>query len=201
MDYMNKFENNTRNIQLSTPYSIFQEKTKTTPINNLRYENENYKQNSRNDKSINFGIGQRKLIHSQSMGDFSMRRRREITNPEFFYEHNSEDFQKYRMEQKKYLDYNYYVMMNNKNRFKRNEPNVNPYHPYRDDFENCKSDLQNNLILNPVNSYYSNNKLFQSNYERNNFGKCGNNIIMNNNNNIHSLNINKVIFDKKKFFS
>ena len=86
-------------------------------------------------------------------------RRSEISNPELYNKRNNEDYNKYRAELRKYLDYNYQILLN-KNRFnKKQEVNINPYNPINADFEHYKSDLAHNPILNPVNNYSFNKYL------------------------------------------
>jgi len=83
----------------------------------------------------------------------------EITNPNYFYQRNNKDYYKYKMEQKRYLDYNFELMKNKLSKKKR-EPDVNPYNPINDKvFENGKTDLLHNPILNPINNYSYNKYL------------------------------------------
>ena len=124
-------------------------------LNNLIINN-NYFQNKSRDNPINI-----KSI-SNSLSTKSMNfesRRSEISNPELYNKRNNEDYNKYRAELRKYLDYNYQILLN-KNRFnKKQEVNINPYNPINADFEHYKSDLAHNPILNPVNNYSFNKYL------------------------------------------
>ena len=134
----------------------------------------NYLHNTNNHKETKF------LTASMSAKSILFgNRKSEITNPELFYQWNNNDYNKYRAEQKKYLDYNYQILLNkDKDKFHhKQEPNVNPYNPKKEDFEHYKSDLAHNPILNPVN-YYSYNKYLEKEIRQNN-----------NNNNIYN-NIN-----------
>ena len=70
------------------------------------------------------------------------------------------------MEQKKYLDYNYEIMKNKLNKKKR-EPDISPYNPINNQaFENGKTDLLHNPILNPINNYSYNRYLEKEVYNR-----------------------------------
>ena len=114
-------------------------------------------------------------------------RKSEITNPDLFYKWNNNDYYKYRAEQKKYLDYNYQILMNKNKLHDKQEPNINPYNPKNEDFEHYKSDLVHNPILNPVN-YYSYNKYLQKEINGNNKRYQNNNNINNNYNIINNRN-------------
>ena len=58
--------------------------------------------------------------------------------------------------------------MKNKNKLHdKQEPNINPYNPKKEDFEHYKSDLPHNPILNPIN-YYSYNKYLEKEIKENN---------------------------------
>ena len=117
-------------------------------------------------------------------------RKSEITNPDLFYKRNNNDYNKYRAEQKKYLDYNYKILMNKNKLHDKQEPNINPYNPKYEDFEHYKSNLVHNPILNPVN-YYSYNKYLKKEIIENNNKRYQNDI----NNNINNYNLN----NKRKF--
>lgn len=211
IEYMNKVGKNRKDTPISTPYLVFKEKTKNDVnyLYNIANEHvKNYRYN-KNDKGIsgienqsrnisqglclsqdysintqnqeNKGI-QKILSYSHSTGDvFINGRNMEITNPQYFYKRNNEDYLKYRIEQKKYLDYNFNIMMKKfQNKYKK-EPIINPYNPIKSNLEQSKSDLEHNPILNPVN-YYGYNKYLRKDLEKDKFGKYGNSIIMNNNN-------------------
>ena len=77
----------------------------------------------------------------------------EISNPSSYYKKYDEEYYRYKLEQKKYLDYNYKFMMDNEYKKNKKEPNVNPYNPKNNVFLGYKSDLIHNPILNPVNHY------------------------------------------------
>ena len=164
LEYMKKFENKRKNI-LSSPYLVYQEKTNNRNTEfNLNENNQTFQpQNSydMNQKNViintdnnyrnNLANSTRTLRYSGKSG--------EITNPEYYYQRNNRDYFKYRMEQKKYLDYNYEIMKNKFNKKKR-EPDINPFNPIINQaFENGKTDLLHNPILNPINNYSYNKYL------------------------------------------
>ena len=93
------------------------------------------------------------LIPSLSSNEIFSIKNTEITNPSSYYKKYDEDYYRYRLEQKKYLDYNYEFMMNNEYQRNKKEPNVNPYNPKNNVFWANKSDLVHNPILNPINHY------------------------------------------------
>lgn len=149
-------------------------------INNKGEWNENY-----TNKYSHSNIKENKpLSTSMSAQMIFDNRKSEITNPELFYKRNNNDYYKYRAEQKKYLDYNYQMMINKSKSHHKQEPNINPYNPKREDFEHYKSDLAHNPILNPVN-YYSYNKYLEKEIKENN------NRYYDNKNNINIYDINR----------
>ena len=107
-------------------------------------------------------------------------RKSEITNPDYFYKRNNEDYYKYRAEQKKYLDYNYQILKNKNKLSDKKEPNINPYNPKHGDFEHYKSNLPHNPILNPVN-YYSYNKYLEKEIREIKNNNSEDNVYQNNN--------------------
>ena len=155
-------------------------------INNKVEWNENYSNNYlhnnniRELKPLSTSISAKALLFDN--------RKSEITNPDLFYKRNNNDYYKYRAEQKKYLDYNYQILMNKNKLHNRQEPNINPYNPKFEDFEHYKSDLPHNPILNPVN-YYSYNKYLEKEIKNtnNNNSRYDNN----NNNSINNINIKR----------
>jgi len=189
LEYIKKFER--KKASLSSPYSVYQEITKknfnnynteinnnanniNTINNNINGEwNENYSNkywhNNTKEKSLSSSLSAYNIVFD--------RKNNEITNPDLFYKRNNNDYFKYREEQKKYLDYNYQIMINKSKFHHKQEPNVNPYNPKHEDFEHYKSDLAHNTILNPVN-YYSYNKYLEKEIKENN-QKCNNNYINN----------------------
>ena len=128
---------------------------KKNKLNNLIINN-NYFQNKSRENPINI----KSIPNSLSTKSMNFESRRsEISNPELYNKINNEDYNKYRAELRKYLDYNYQILLN-KNRFnKKQEVNINPYNPINADFEHYKSDLAHNPILNPVNNYSFNKYL------------------------------------------
>ena len=209
LEYMKKFER--KKTPLSTPYTVFKEITQNN-LNNNNYNNQNnnniynneINDNINNNNNINnnkldwnenfsnnylhntSNKGTKSLTTSMSANSILFgSRKSEITNPDLFYQRNNNDYYKYRAEQKKYLDYNYQILLNkDKDKFHhKQEPNVNPYNPKKEDFEHYKSDLAHNPILNPIN-YYSYNKYLEKEIKQNN---NKNNIY----NNINNYNVNK----------
>jgi len=188
LEYMKKFENRRKNI-LSSPYLVYQEKTKGNNMNNGNsrnteldsYSNENnqtfqhrYDINNQNNVINNFdnNYGLQDNMDSRNYLSNSTRTLRysgksgEITNPDYYYQRNNKDYYKYRMEQKKYLDYNYEIMKNKLNK-KKKEPDINPYNSINNQaFENGKTDLLHNPILNPINNYSYNRYLEKEVYNR-----------------------------------
>ena len=123
--------------------------------------NENFSNNYLHNQSIDKLREGKPLSTSFSAKSFLFdNRKSEITNPDLFYKRNNNDYYKYRAEQKKYLDYNYQILMNKNKLHDKQEPNINPYNPKKEDFEHYKSNLAHNPILNPVN-YYSYNKYLE----------------------------------------
>ena len=123
--------------------------------------NENFSNNYLHNQSIDKLREGKPLSTSFSAKSFLFdNRKSEITNPDLFYKRNNNDYYKYRAEQKKYLDYNYQILMNKNKLHDKQEPNINPYNPKKEYFEHYKSNLAHNPILNPVN-YYSYNKYLE----------------------------------------
>lgn len=96
---------------------------------------------------------QKILTPSLSYNEIFSIKNNEITNPSSYYKKYDEDYYRYRLEQKKYLDYNYHYMMNNEYKKNKKEPNVNPYNPKYNSLWSNKSDLIHNPIVNPINHY------------------------------------------------
>ena len=227
LEYMKKFENK-RKTPFSSPYLVYQEKTKGNNIyynrntrnNNNNFYNEleyndnmkekknktmdinthsmrekstpqiisnnynynlnnnegnngnNILQNINNNYNNNNNYGN--ILSNSTNLEFSGRGG-EITNPNYFFHRFNKDYYKYRLEQKKYLDYNYEVIKNRLNNKKR-EPDINPYNPINNQvFENGKTDLAHNPILNPINNY-SYNKYLEKEVNLGNRYKNMNNI-------------------------
>ena len=203
LEYMKKFESK-RKTPFSSPFLVYQEKTKGNNINfNRNNNNNNYlnqfdiniqenqnktidvnsysmrdkstpqiNQNNYNNINKNYNFsgseGSDSIIQNKNFPislsnstnfDFSSRSG-EITNPNYFFQRNNKDYYKYRLEQKKYLDYNYEIIKNRLNKRSKREPDINPYNPINNQvFENGKSDLLHNPILNPINNYSYNKYL------------------------------------------
>ena len=111
---------------------------------------DNYKNDEKNKKVLMPSLSSNEIY---SIGN------NEITNPSSYYQKYDEDYYRYKLEQKKYLDYNYNCMMNNEYKKSKKEPNVNPYNPKNNSLWSNKSDLIHNPIVNPVNHYAYNKYL------------------------------------------
>ena len=165
---------------------------------------DNISKNSLNNDNNNDELKYNKIL-TPSLSDneiFSIGNN-EISNPSSYYKKYDEDYYRYRLEQKKYLDYNYKFMMNKEYQKYKKEPNVNPYNPKYNVFRSNKSDLVHNPIINPINHYGYNKylrkdlnmkeneklqKLFENFlYSKNNIDNNNNNFV---NNNINSRNNN-----------
>ena len=225
LEYMKKFENR-RKTPFSSPFLVYQEKTKgnnnifnsydnslqenpnkTIDVNSYSnkirennfknyYNNQNQNNNSNDELDLNHNFEMQnneiRNINSpkfENSLNFSTRSG-EITNPNYFFQRNNEDYYKYRLEQKKYLDYNYQIIKNRLNKRNKREIDINPYNPINErPFETGKSDLVHNPILNPINNY-SYNKYLEKEV---NFGnKCrkgdySNTNILSNRNNFSTL--------------
>jgi len=192
---MKRFER--KKTPLSSPYTVFQEITKKNldgyNYNNNRNINQSVNISNKGEWNENYSNKyshsnykeNKPLSTSMSAQMIFDNRKSEITNPELFYKRNNNDYFKYRAEQKKYLDYNYQMMINKSKSHHKQEPNINPYNPKKEDFEHYKSDLAHNPILNPVN-YYSYNKYLEKEIKESN-----NRYYDNNNNNINIYDINR----------
>ena len=95
----------------------------------------------------------KELIPSLSSNEIYSIGNNEITNPSSYYKKYDEDYYRYRLEQKKYLDYNYNCMINNEYQKNKKEPNVNPYNPKNNIYWLNKTNLSHNPIVNPINHY------------------------------------------------
>ena len=128
------------------------------------------------------------LFKSQSFSPSSLKdnyvkkgRTSEIINPEKFFQNENENYLKFKEEQKRYLDFNYNMMLNRKKNLL-----VNPYNKRSSLSELGKSFLLNNPILNPFPNY-SNKYLCQdvnnyvnindNNINNNSLRQAGNNLI------------------------
>ena len=128
------------------------------------------------------------LFKSQSFSPRSLKdnyvkkgRTSEIINPEKFFQNENENYLKFKEEQKRYLDFNYNMMLNRKKNLL-----VNPYNKRSSLSELGKSFLLNNPILNPFPNY-SNKYLCQdvnnyvnindNNINNNSLRQAGNNLI------------------------
>ena len=206
LEYMKKFENR-RKTPFSSPFLVYQEKTKgnnnifnsydnsiqpnpnrtidvnsysnTARQNNLS-PNNNYDNNQNQKGELNNDLNFEQNLEMQNNTSNNINspnlqnglnfstRSGEITNPNYFFQRNNKDYYKYRLEQKKYLDYNYQIIKNKLNKRNKKEPDINPYNPINEQpFEKGKSDLMHNPILNPINNY-SYNKYLEKEV---NFGK------------------------------
>ena len=159
--------------------------------NNFKKNNPNQSQNNSSNEELDYNHNfelqnnEPRNIISPNLENFSSRSG-EITNPNYFFQRNNEDYYKYRLEQKKYLDYNYQIIKNRLNKRSKREIDINPYNPINErPFETGKSDLMHNPILNPINNYSYNKYLekevnFGNRYRK---GDNSNSNIFNNRNN------------------
>ena len=147
-DYIKYFEQKPK-TPFPTPYKVYQEKMREN--NNIYNSIFNNSCDNRYNLKRNFSSYDIKNLEKFS----------EITQPTKFNKINNQEYNKYIAEQKDYLNYNLEVMKNNwRNKFKKKEPDINPYHPYQQYlFEKGKSFLSHNPILNPVNNYNYNKNL------------------------------------------
>ena len=129
--------------------------------------NENYSNNYLHNNNDNFKELKPLSTSMSAKALLFDNRKSEITNPDYYYKRNNNDYYKYRAEQKKYLDYNYQILKNKNKLHDKQEPNINPYNPKKEDFEHYKSNLAHNPILNPVN-FYSYNKYLEKEIKDNN---------------------------------
>ncbi len=88
----------------------------------------------------------------------------EISNPDKYYNIQSNDYNKFLKEEKRYFDYNQNMMIN-----RTNELNVNPYNKESSRSDLGKSNLRRNPILIPLHDY-SYNKYFDKDIYNNNNG-------------------------------
>lgn len=117
--------------------------------------------------------------HSQSSSDISlydqipikepempmrMSRRYEITNPDLYYKQESSDYQLLKRKEKEFLEFNYLLM----NSHDKKKIDIKPYNSYNMSSFSSPSNIQNNVILNPVPNY-SYNKYFMKSLNNNNY--------------------------------
>ena len=138
-NYLNNINSNKKKINLKKNY-----------FNSLSKNLLNKDNNDNNDIVLN---NQKVLMPSLSSNEIFSIGNNEISNPSSYYKKYDEDYYRYRLEQKKYLDFNYKFMMNKDYQKNKKEPNVNPYNPKYNAFRSNKSDLPHNPILNPINHY------------------------------------------------
>lgn len=136
-NYLNNFNPNKRKINL-----------KNNHFNTISKNIVNNKDNIDQERKY-----RKVLIPSLSSHEIFSVKNNEITNPSSYYKKYDEDYYRYKLEQKKYLDYNYKFMMNNEYQKHKKEPNVNPFNPKSNALWVNKSNLEHNPILNPINHY------------------------------------------------
>lgn len=90
-------------------------------------------------------------------------RRSEITNPDLYYKQESASYQSLRKKEKEFLDYNYHLM----NTHDKKRLDIKPYSSYGTGSFSAHSNMQNNVILNPVPNY-NYNKYFVKSFNSNN---------------------------------
>ena len=182
--YRNYIENQSKTIdrysQLYVDYMKKSDNKINTPFNQNHLSlnlgnNNNYQNNNTLSKSQSFSPNSIK-------DNYVMKgRTTEITNPEKFFQNENQNYLKFKEEQKRYLDFNYNMMLNRKKQLL-----VNPFNKGSSLSELGKSFLSNNPILNPFPNY--SNKYFGQ--DVNNYV----NINVNNNNN-NNNNMNNFYYD------
>ena len=192
--------NNIKKLSLDDYYYLSNLNSNNKKINLKRnYFNTLSKNIVNNDDIENEDKNKKTLIPSLSSNLIFSIGNNEISNPSSYYKKYDEEYYRYRLEQKKYLDYNYKYMMNNEYLKHKKEPNVNPYNPKNNVIWSNKSNLMHNPILNPVNHYGYNKYLRKelNNRENEKFRKFLKNYLYSNKdsnideNNIKKENINK----------
>ena len=183
--YRNYIENQSKTIdrysQLYVDYMKKSDNKINTPFNQNHLSlnlgnNNNYQNNNTLSKSQSFSPNSIK-------DNYVMKgRTTEITNPEKFFQNENQNYLKFKEEQKRYLDFNYNMMLNRKKQLL-----VNPFNKGSSLSELGKSFLSNNPILNPFPNY--SNKYFGQ--DVNNYVK----INVNNNNNNNNNNMNNFYYD------
>ena len=166
-------ENQNKTVDVNLYSNIIKEKKLSLNKNNNIYDNNQNNLNNNLNNNVNNDLNNNQnteiknnYLRNDNINDsqnnvfnFSCRSG-EITNPNYFFQRNNRDYYKYRLEQKKYLDYNYQIIKNRLNKRNKREPDINPYNPIDEQkFENGKSDLLHNPILNPINNYSYNKYL------------------------------------------
>ncbi len=156
-------------LKVSTPYNLNN--------NNNQFQNNNLDNKYSLSKSQSFSP-------SYNKDDFVMKgRTTEITNPDKYFQSENQNYLKFKEEQRKYLDYNYNMMLN-----RRNQLLVNPYNKGSSTGDLGKSFLTNNPILNPFPNYT--NKYFAKNQ---NYLNVGNNNSYANSNSLRQAGNNFII--------
>ena len=176
-----KHSKNNSNINNHSIYNMYTINTSNIPIKQKNSKNydlnfssdfaylENLQKNNNNINNNNINDNNNNSIQKM-INRFNGVRKNEITNPGYYFQRMNEDYYKYRLEQKRVLDYNHEQMENKfQNKFKK-EPDINPYNPIDNKpFELGKTDLLHNPILNPVNDYSYNKYLEKSTFKNNNY--------------------------------
>ena len=192
--------NNKKKLSLDDYYYLSNLNSNNKKINlKWNYFNTISKINVNNDGIENEEKNKKTLIPSLSSNLIFSIGNNEISNPSSYYKKYDEEYYRYRLEQKKYLDYNYNYMMNNEYLKHKKEPNVNPYNPKNNILLGNKSNLMHNPILNPVNHYGYNKYLRKelNNRENEKFRKFLRNFLYSNkDSNIDENNIKKEKINK-----
>ena len=140
--YMNGFKmNENRKINLKKNY--FNNISKKIDFYNEIIDDENEREEKQ----------KKLLLPSLSANEIFSIGNNEISDPSSYYKKYDEEYYRYRLEQKKYLDYNYKNMMNVEYQKHKKEPNINPYNPKYNYIGENKSNLAHNPIINPINHY------------------------------------------------
>ena len=168
IDYLNDFiKKKNKIIEYNNQnYVNYMKKIKNLPkINELKERNK--KRIIDNKGKLNFFFKDNEENPNQNnnykkINNYNIKFDSNIYNNDYYRE-----YKRYRQEQKKYLDYNQNVMINNYNKHlkSRNEINVNPYNDYyKNSIVLGKSVLKHNPILNPqpytgYQNYFSNDNV------------------------------------------
>ena len=170
IDYLNDFmKKKNKLIEYNNQnYVNYMKKIKNLPkINELKERNK--KRIIDNKGKLNFFFKDNEENQNQNynnnykkINNYNIKFDSNIYNNDYYRE-----YKRYRQEQKKYLDYNQNIMINNYNKHlkSRNEINVNPYNDYyKNSIVLGKSVLKHNPILNPqpytgYQNYFSNDNV------------------------------------------
>lgn len=159
-----KIDVNQNNISINNSNNLINSEN----INDENNKNNNFylvKNNSNSTKNINneriiYKKIEKNIPISRSLKNINyFGKKNEISNPELFFKRGDINYYRYRDEQKRFDDYNYRIILNNnKSRFIKKEPDINPFNPKLEAYKIGESSLKHNIILKPEDFYgYHNN--------------------------------------------